>query len=303
MARAETASPRIAERARIVLAAARGNENIDIAKRFGISSATVGLWRRRFAGQGVAGIARDAPRPGRPPRVDSATVEMVLRSTIGRRPPGADRWSARSLARDLGVSKSTVQRIWRSRGIDPRRPAETYPTVSKGDYLDRVTDLVGVYVDLPERAIALAADPRRRAGPLPRPERRALDSFRRRNRGAEFRSFLRTVERETPAGLDVHLLLDQRMAPTPVELDRWLLRHPRLHLHYLPADPRGESPIDRLLTEFARTRRRGRTTPAASHLYESVRAHLGRGPGGASPLVWVADRREVRGPTGRPVII
>ncbi|HZY70960.1 MAG TPA: helix-turn-helix domain-containing protein [Thermoplasmata archaeon] len=295
--------PRVARRAQVVLRAAAGESNDRIARALHTSRPTVGLWRRRFAAQGLLGISEDAARPGRPPTVPAATVQVVLRSTIGRRPAVGRFWSARSLAQDVGVSKSTVQRIWKSRGIDPRRPAETFPAPRRRDFLERVTDMVGVYLDPPERAIALATGERARGSPLIRGERQMLEELRERNRGAEFRAFLQTVERETPPGLDVHLLVDQRLSPSPPVVERWLVRHPRVHLHFLPPDRFGQTMIDRLVAEFSRPRRRAGMLPGVSRLRRAIRERdlVTRTAGG--PFVWVANRYDVRGVSGRPALL
>lgn len=303
MASDEAAHPRSARRAQIILRAAAGESNDRIARSVHTSRPTVGLWRRRFVSRGIPGISEDAPRPGRPPVIPAATVQVVLRSTLGRKPATGRFWSARTLSRDVGVSKSTVQRIWKSRGIDPRRPVETFPSAPRREFLDRVTDMVGVYLDPPERAIALATDERARGSLLVRGERQMLEELRERNRGAEFRAFLQTVERETPAGLDVHMLVDQRLAPTPPVVERWLVRHPRVHLHFLPPDRFGQTMIDRLVGEFSRRRRRAGMLPGVSRLRHAIRERDLGARTTAGPFVWVANRYDVRGAAGRPALL
>jgi transposase len=190
LAGAAATSPRLAQRARIVLRAADGESDRDIATALATDPGTVARWRRRFLMQRLPGIARDAPRPGRPPSISTATIQVILRSTLGRRPPGGGFWSARTLARAVGVSKTTVQRVWKAHGIEPRRAAETFRPNPGMGFVDKVTDFVGLYLDPPERAMAFAVDERARGSGLGTQERRAITAYEDRRRGLEFRAFL-----------------------------------------------------------------------------------------------------------------
>jgi transposase len=293
---------RVALRARQVLRAADGLRNDEVAAELGVSAATVGRWRRRYLLHGIAGITKEAPRPGRPPRYSETTIRALLRTTVTRRPPDAPVWSTRRLARETGVSKSTVHRVWKARGLDPRAGLRPAGRASGMGFFDRVTDMVGVYLDRSERAVAFSTDERAAVSQLDSGERRALDRLERRSRGAEFRSFLQVVERETPPGLDVHLLVDSRLAPTPPEIERWLAHHPRVHLHYLPADPVASTLIDRLIGEFARRRANASTQQSAKRLAHSIREHYHPGRGSGRPFIWTASGSEIRGRTGQPDI-
>ncbi len=281
-------------RARVVLRAASGVPNVRIAREVGTDPATVARWRRRFLLHGTPGILRDAPRPGRPPSIPDARVERVLRSTIGTTESRARPWSTRSLARETGVSKSTVQRIWKARGVQPQKTAERPRAAGGMEFLDRVTDMVGLYLDPPERAIAFATDERAvaaRASPVDLGE---LGRLRRRSHGVRLRAFLQLVERETPPVLDIHLLLDSRLAPTPPILERWLSQRPRFHLHYLPSDRAGLTLIDRLVVGFSRRRARTGESPSAQRLRQALRDHLKAAHGVPSPFVWTSTAQDVR---------
>jgi len=235
IASSSASPPRLAQRARIVLRAAEGRSDRDIAEELRTDPGTVARWRHRFLMQRLPGIVRDAPRPGRPTSIPTSKIQVILRSTLGRRPPGRRFWSARSLAREVGVSKTTVQRVWKSHGIEPHRAAETFRPSPGTSFVDKVTDFVGLYLDPPERAMAFAVDQRARASSLGARERRAIASYEDRRRGLEFRAFLQAVDRETPRGLEVHLLVDSRLAPADPEVRRWLVRHPRFYLHFVPS--------------------------------------------------------------------
>jgi len=292
--------PRLAQRARIVLRAADGATDRAIATELASDPGTVARWRRRFLMQRLPGIEREAPRSGRPPSIPTSTIQVILRSTLGRRPPGGGFWSARSLAREVGVSKTTVQRVWRVHGLEPRRAAETFRPDPGMRFVDRVTDFVGLYLDPPERAMAFAVDRRARASGLQGPERRAIASYEERRRGLEFRAFLQAIDRETPRGLDVHLLVDSRLTPSDAEVRHWLVRHPRFYVHFVPGGSGGGHVIDRWFAEFTR-RRAGRTAfPSVARLRRAIRDHLALPDGGGRPFLWTATSDEIRDRSSRP---
>ncbi|HTS32970.1 MAG TPA: helix-turn-helix domain-containing protein [Thermoplasmata archaeon] len=303
LAENSAAPGRLRLRARVVLRAAEGVPNQKIAAELGTDPGTVGRWRRRFLLHGTPGVLRDAPRSGRPPSVPNSKVELVIHKALDREDPTGRRWSVRRLAEATGVSRSTVQRIVRARGAPPSR---RHP-VSEGGrgmgFLDQVTDMVGVYLNPPERAIAFSTDERAGAPRLGRAGLRSLDELRRRGQAEEFRAFLQVIERETPSPLDVHLLLDSRLAPAPPELTRWLTQHPRFHLHYLPSDRAGLTLVDRLVSEFSRRRVRPGESPSAQRLRHAIREHFRRGRGVPGPFVWTTSGEDIRTPSPRPGIL
>ena len=291
---------RLAQRAEIVLRAAEGVPDREIALRLRTDTGTVARWRRRFLMHRLPGIERDAPRSGRPPSIPTSTIQVILRSTLGRRPPGGGFWSARSLAREVGVSKTTVQRVWKAHGVEPRRAAETFRPNPGVRFVDRVTDFVGLYLDPPERAMAFAVDQRATAPGLGRRERQAIASYEDRRRGLEFRAFLQSVDRETPKGLEVHLLVDSRLTPSDPDVRRWLVRHPRFYLHFVPSGPGGPNVLDRWFAQFTRPRASGTSFPSVARLRRAIRDHLALPGGRARPFVWTAMADEIRDRAGRP---
>jgi transposase len=301
LAHARSSSPKLALRARIVLGAASGQQNVEIARHLRTSPGTVSLWRRRFLLHGVAGVVKEAPRPGRPPVIPNVKIQAAIRAIVEKAPSDAPYWSTRRLARELGMSKSTVQRIWKARGIDPRRIIDPFRPDRGLSFLERVTDLVGVYLNPPERAVAFTTDERARATRLKTGKRAALTQLRRRQRGAEFRAFLQMTDRETPRGLDVHLLVDSRVGPAPPEVQRWLAQHPRFHVHFLPSDEIGLTLIDRLIGEFSRRRTRQGGLASAQRLRLAIRERQGGRTTGRA-FVWTATAPDIRGAAGRPAI-
>src|SRR5436305_4404534 len=237
--RRRTSAQALAQRARIVLAAAAGTKNTQIAAELGVSRPMVTKWRSRFAAERLDGLL-DEPRPGRPRTISDAQVEEVIVRTLETTPPDATHWSTRSLARELGLSQTAVSRIWRAFGLQPHR-SETWKLSRDPLFIDKVRDIVGLYLAPPERAVVLCVDvksqiqARDRTAPilpmLPGTPRRAPHDYRRagtsslyaalditsglvigslsaRHRAIEFKRFLAQLERQVPAGLEVHLVLD-----------------------------------------------------------------------------------------------
>jgi transposase len=291
---------RIARRIRIVLLAADGRSDRAISEEVGSDPGTVARWRRRFVVQRLPGIVRDAPRTGRPPSIPTSKIQVILRSTLGRRPPGGGFWSARSLAREVGVSKTTVQRVWKAHGIEPRRAAETFRPHPGRAFVEQITDLVGVYLDPPERAMVFSVDVRAR--PVSRAARaeQAKSAAEERRRGQAFLAFLQGIDRETPRGLDLHLLVDSRLTPNEPDVRRWLVRHPRFFLHYAPPGPGRADVIERWLAGFTRRRTAPSPFPSVARLHRAIRAHFAGRGGASQPFVWTSTAEEIRDRTGRP---
>ncbi len=293
------ARPRVALRARIVLRAAEGAENGTIATELGSNPGTVALWRRRFLTQRIPGLLQDAPRPGRPPAIPTSTITAIVRTTRGRAPPDAPYWSARRLAAATGVSKTTVQRVWKAHQIQPRRPEAAADGRSDLRFVEKITDLVGLYLNAPERAMVFAVDEKAKGSLLPLRDRRSISEVAERSRAHEFRAFLQTIDRETAKDLDLHLLVDRLLAPATPEVGRWLVRHPRFHLHFLPPAGAGPDLIERFLAGVSKKRILSTTFPSVARLHRAIRAHFGTPGASSQPLVWVAAGEEIRDRLGR----
>src|SRR5271163_528586 len=262
--RAKTAQA-LALRSRIVLQAADGSGNTEIARKQGCSLPTVGKWRQRFIDFGLDGLF-DEPRPGTPRKLSDKQVERVLTRTLESQPQAATHWSTRDMAKACGLSQSTVSRIWRAFSLAPHR-SETFKLSRDPLFIEKVRDIVGLYLAPPDRALVLCVDEKsqiqaldRTAPLLPmRPgqiERRthdyerhgttslfaALDTktgkvlgqLHRRHRSREFRQFLDTIDHNVPGQLDVHLILDNYGTHKTQLIRRWLAQRPRFHLHFTP---------------------------------------------------------------------
>ena len=266
----------LALRARLILGCAAGLSNKAVAARERVTPQTVGKWRRRFAQRGVAGLL-DEPRPGVPRTIDDAKVESVIVQTLENQPPAATHWSTRTMARHSGISTASVGRIWRAFGLQPHRAA-TFKLSTDPLFVDKVRDIVGLYLNPPDRALVLCVDEKSQIQALDRTqpllpmrpgqiERRSHDYHRRgttslfaaldiatgriigrcyqRHRAVEFRNFLTAVDTAVPADLAVHLVLDNYATHKAPPIKTWLARHPRFHLHFTPTSASWLNQVER----------------------------------------------------------
>jgi transposase len=263
--RRRSSAQALAQRSRIVLAAADGLKNTEVAERVGVSRNTVATWRSRFAEHRLDGLI-DEPRPGRPRTISDEQVDAVITKTLESTPKDATHWSTRSMAREVGLTQTAVSRIWRAFGLQPHRQ-DAFKLSKDPLFVEQVHDVVGLYVNPPERAVVLCVDEKSqiqaldRTAPilamLPGVPERATHDYRRagtsslyaaldlttgkvigrlhsRHRAIEFKQFLQTIEREVPAELDVHLVLDNSSTHKTPAIQRWLAAHPRFVLHFTP---------------------------------------------------------------------
>ncbi len=264
-ARRPKSAQALALRCKIVLAAADGVASKEIAARLGCTKSTVGKWRGRFARRGFDGL-HDEPRPGKPRSIGDDRIERVIVKTLEEQPPDATHWSTRSMAQATGMSQSAISRIWRAFGLKPHQ-TEAFKLSPDPQFIDKVRDIVGLYLNPPDAAVVLCVDEKSQIQALDRsapvlplmpgvPERRTHDYVRNgttnlyaaldvasgqviadmspRHRAEEFRRFLNLVDSSVPAHLDVHVVLDNSSTHKTPSIQRWLLRHPRFNLHFTP---------------------------------------------------------------------
>lgn len=314
----------LALRARIVLACAAGQDNQDVAEELQVTRATVGKWRRRFVEQRLDGLY-DEPRPGAPRRVSDADVERVITRTLESTPRGATHWSTRSMAKTTGLSQTTISRIWRAFALQPHR-SETFKLSKDPLFVEKVRDIVGLYMNPPDRALVLCADEKSQIQALDRTqpllplrpgqvERRTHDYVRhgttslfaaldvktgkvigechQRHRAAEFRKFLDTIDAAVPEELDVHLILDNYSTHKTPAIQRWLLRHPHFHLHFTPTGASWLNLVERwfaTLTERCIRRGAHRSTRA---LKRAIQEYLAVNNEDPKPFVWTKTADEI----------
>lgn len=316
----------LAMRSRIVLAAADGLGNTAIAARLGIAVGSARKWRSRFVTHRLDGLT-DEPRPGRPRTVTDERVEAVITRTLESTPANATHWSTRSLAAELGLSQSAVSRIWRAFGLAPHRQ-ESWKLSKDPLFIDKVRDVVGLYLNPPERAVVLCVDEKSqiqaldRTAPvfpmLPGVPARASHDYKRagtsslyaaldlatgkvigslhsRHRAIEFRKFLATIDREVPAGLDVHLVLDNASTHKTPAIKQWLTTHPRFHLHFTPTSSSWLNLVERWFSELT-TRKLQRGTHRTVHeLNTDIRNWIKTWNDNPRPYVWTKTADQILG--------
>jgi transposase len=313
---------RLATRARIVLACAEGLENKQVAARLRVCTATVGTWRRRFVERRLEGLA-DEPRPGAPRKLTDADVERVVTRTLETKPKHATHWGTRGLAEATGMSQSAVSRIWRAFGLKPHK-AETFKLSTDPFFVEKVRDVVGLYMSPPERAVVLAVDEKSQVQALDRTqpllplapgqaERHTHDYVRngttslfaalnvatgevigrchRRHRAKEFLKFLEEIDAKVPKGpgVEIHLILDNYATHKTPAVKRWFLRHPEYRLHFTPTSSSWLNLVERFFAEITEKRIRRGIFRSVAALEAAIREYLEHHNANPKPFVWTAD--------------
>jgi transposase len=314
----------LALRARIVLLCASGLSNTEVARRLHLTGATVCKWRQRFVQFRLDGLL-DEPRPGTHRRLSDAEVERVLARTLETQPQATTHWSTRSLARASGLSQSSISRIWRAFSLQPHRSA-TFKLSRDPLFIDKVRDIVALYLNPPDRALVLCVDEKsqiqaldRTAPLLPmRPgqiERRSHDYTRhgttslfaafnvasghvlgqlhRRHRSREFRRFLDTIERNVPAELDVHLILDNYGTHKTLLIRRWLAQRPRFHLHFTPTSASWLNLVERWFAELTEKQIRRGVHRSTLQLESAIRHFIDHHNQNPKPFVWTKSADQI----------
>jgi len=322
--RRRTSAAALSQRARIVLACAGGESNTEIGRRLGVHRNTVGLWRRRFLAHRLDGLL-DEPRPGQPRRITDEKVEEVIAKTLESTPKEATHWSTRSMAAEVGLNQTAVARIWRAFGLQPHRQ-DTWKLSKDPLFVDKVRDVVGLYLNPPERAVVLCVDEKSQIQALDRtapilpllagvPERRthdykragtstlfaALDiatgqvigSLHRRHRAIEFKKFLQTLDREVPDELAVHLILDNYATHKTPAIQKWLARHPRFVLHFTPTSASWLNLVERWFAELTERKLRRGTHRTVAALNADIRAWIETWNQNPRPYVWTKSADQI----------
>lgn len=273
----------LAQRSRIVLGCAEGLDSVEVARRVGVHQATVGKWRKRFLDRRLEGLT-DEPRPGAPRKITDEDVERVVVKTLEDKPADATHWSTRDLAKKTGMSPSSVGRIWRAFGLKPWL-ADTFKLSEDPMFVEKVRDVVGLYLNPPDKAVVLCVDEKTGIQALDRTqpilpmrpgqvERRTHDYVRNgiadlfaaldlatgevihqvrpQHRAAEFKKFLAAIDKAVPEGLDVHVVLDNSSTHKTADINRWLVRHPRFHFHFTPTSSSWLNLVERWFAELTR---------------------------------------------------
>jgi transposase len=324
LTRQHKAPQALAGRARIVLAAASGLNNKEIAAKIGVCAMTAGRWRNRFAANRMDGLY-DEPRPGAPRTIGDDEIAATIRKTLESVPKGATHWSLRTMAQEIGHAPSTVHRIWRAFGLQPHR-SETFKLSSDPLFVEKVRDIVGLYLSPPERALVLCVDEKSQVQALDRSqpllpmrpgqaERHTHDYKRHgttslfaaldvkagtvigkcmgRHRASEFRKFLDEVERHVPADLDIHIVMDNYGTHKTKQIRDWFLKRPRWHVHYTPTSASWLNQVERffaLLTE--RALKRG-VFRSVQELETAIQAYIEATNAQPKPFRWTKTAEDI----------
>jgi transposase len=323
-ARRRNSAQALALRSRIVLACANSKSNSTVAEELRLTRQTVGKWRRRFLLERLEGL-HDEQRPGAPRKISDEQVERMIVKTLEEAPTDATHWSTRSMAKAVGMSQATVLRIWRAFGLQPHR-VETFKLSTDPYFIEKVRDIVGLYLAPPEAAIVLCVDEKSQIQALDRtqpifplrpgtPERRTHDYARhgttslfaaldvasgkvigqlhRRHRAVEFRKFLEHLDREVPTDLDLHLILDNYATHKTLSIQRWLVRHPRFHLHFTPTYASWLNLVERWFAELTEKWIRRGTHRSTAALETAIKNWIQSWNGHPRPFIWVKTADEI----------
>jgi len=311
----------VALRARIVLAASAGESNSQIARTLGVSRPTVILWRSRFGEGGAQALTETKPGRGRKPVISAATIKAIVQATTQTKPPGATHWSCRSMAKAHGVSPATVQRIWDAHGLKPHR-VKTFKLSNDPRFSEKLTDVVGLYLNPPEKAIVLCVDEKsqiqaldRTQASLPMKKGRAgtmTHDYKRngtttlfaalsmldgsvvgqclpRHRHQEFLKFLRHLDREFPGERELHLIVDNYRTHKHANVDAWLAKHPRFQLHFIPTSSSWLNLVERWFRELTEKALRRGVFHSVPELIDAIEAFLAAHNDDPKPFVWTAS--------------
>jgi transposase len=324
-ARRPSSAQALALRSRIVLGCAAGDTNQAVACRERVTPQTVGKWRQRFVERRLDGLL-DEPRPGQPRKITDEQVERVIVKTLEERPPDSGtHWSTRKMAAATGLSQTAISKIWRTFGLQPHR-VEHWKLSKDPLFVEKVRDIVGLYLDPPERAMVLCVDEKSQIQALDRtqpilpmlpgtPERathdykrsgtstlfaalelatgKVIGSLHQRHRAIEFKKFLQTLDREVPADLEVHLVLDNYATHKTPAIQRWLAAHPRFVLHFTPTGASWLNLVERWFAELTNRKLKRGAHRSVRELNADIRDWIDRWNDDPRPFVWTKTADEV----------
>ncbi|HEY0466363.1 MAG TPA: IS630 family transposase [Polyangiaceae bacterium] len=322
-ARGRSTPARLILRAKIVLAAADGKLNKDIASELSTGTKTVCLWRNRFATSGLAGIERDAPRGGRP--ADAEVATEIVRVTTTEKPHAATHWSTRTLAKHLKVSRSMVHRVWQVNHLQPHR-TKTFKLSNDPKFAEKVVDIVGLYMNPPEHALVLCVDEKSQIQALDRTQKGlpiypgrlgtmthdykrngtttlfaalivsdglVIEACMQRHRHQEWIKFLEKIDASTDPKLDLHLVADNYATHKHPKVKRWLAKHPRFHMHFTPTSSSWLNLVERWFREITQKRLRRGTFRSVRQLIEAIVEYVEAHNEQAQGMLWKALPEEI----------
>lgn len=324
LSRQRTATFGLAFRAKIVLQAAKGLTNLAIAEKYDTTRATVAKWRDRFATSGVDGLL-DEPRPGRPREIGDDKIQEIVERTLHSKPRGATHWSRRLLAKELGVSPATINRVWRAFGLQPHR-SKTFALSNDPLFIEKVRDVVGLYMNPPQNAVVLSVDEKSQIQALDRTQPllpmspgtcerhtptysrhgttslfaaldvatgKVIGEVHRRHSAKEFLTFLRTINRSVPEELDVHVIMDNLATHKTKSVSSWFARHPRFHVHFTPTYSSWLNQVERWFGLLEQRQLKRGVHKSVRSVEKAIREFLEVTNENPKPMVWTKTADEV----------
>ena len=324
-ARARSLPARQVERARVILLAAAGKQDLEIAAEIGISNQKAARWRKRFLKSGLAGLEKDAPRPGRTPSIPKTTVDRVVQLTTLGKPYNATHWSTRMMAAESDISEASVRRIWRAHGLKPHL-IRTFKISKDPNFAETVHGVIGLYLNPPEHALVLCCDEKSQIQALDRTQPglplkksrgqtmthdykrngtatlfAALNTLdgtvisicQERHRHQEWLTFLRLLDDATPEGKQLHLIVDNYATHKHPKVRRWLARHPRFHVHFTPTGASWLNMVERFFRDLTEHRLRRGVFRDVEELILAIDEYVDRHNENPKPFIWTAKASDI----------
>jgi transposase len=325
LAKGRRSEVRVAQRARIVLLAAEGKRNDEIAAELSLGRVNAARWRDRFAAEGVAGIVKDRPRAGRRPRKRDELAPVIVRKTTQDKPKNATHWSTRTMAKEVGASHAMVQRVWAAAGLKPHR-VKSFKVSNDPHFTEKLLDVVGLYLDPPEHALVLCADEKSQIQALDRTqpglpikkgrcgtmthdykrngtttlfaalelaEGKLIGTCMDKHRHQEWIKFLRLIDRETPKDLDLHLIVDNYSTHKHPNVKKWLGKHKRFHLHFIPTSSSWLNLVERFFRDLTDKRIRRAAFTSVADLVAAIMSYIEQHNENPRRFTWTAKAEDI----------
>ena len=325
LARGRSTPVRIAQRSRIILLAGEGLQNKEITEQMGVAPRMVALWRRRFLALGVDGLLKDASRPGRTPSISPLTVTRIIEKTTQSKPANATQWSRSTMAKEAGVSESSVGRIWRAHGLKPHRVA-SFKVSNDPQFADKLEAIVGLYLNPPEHALVLSVDEKSQIQALDRTQPglplkkgrfqtmthdykrngtttlfaalnvasgEVFGLYQEKHRHQEWLKFLRMIDQTVPAEKQIYLICDNYATHKHERVQRWLQKHKRFHVRFTPTSASWLNMVERFFRDITQNRIRRGVFQDLEQLIMAIGDYINRHNQNPKPFIWTAKASDI----------
>ena len=325
IARSKSCSVRLVERSKIVILAAQGRQDTEIAEELAITRQKVSRWRRRYLDFGIEGLEKDAPRPGRKKQISERKIKAIVRKTTQEKPRNATHWSTRLMAKEAKVSEATVRRIWKAHGLKPHL-IRTFKLSNDKQFVEKVEDIIGLYLSPPENALVLSCDEKSqiqaldrtqpglplkkgRAGTMTHDYKRngtttlfaALNTLNgkligtcmKRHRHQEWLKFLKMIDAQTPPNKEIHLIVDNYSTHKHEKVKRWLARHKRFHVHFTPTSASWLNMVERFFRDLTEKCLRRGVFRNVEEVVAAIEGYINHHNETPKPFIWTAKASDI----------